>query len=127
MRWSPVRWFPIPTSWPGLTGRGGSGRTRRAPAHDLKGAAIAALLEEADAAELSLHRPGNPGLSTESPDFAELLEQLGTGLRGPADAPADAQAATAAAAPAERQRRRRSAPASRPGARVRAGAAERYR
>ncbi|BCW65856.1 hypothetical protein NicSoilB4_06190 [Arthrobacter sp. NicSoilB4] len=58
-----------------------------APAHDLKGAAIAALLEEADAAELSLHRPGNPGLSTESPDFAELLEQLGTGLRGPADAP----------------------------------------
>ncbi|HSO15037.1 MAG TPA: hypothetical protein VLS95_03675 [Arthrobacter sp.] len=55
-----------------------------APAHDLKGAAIAALLEEADAAELSLHRPGNPGLSTESPDFAELLEQLGTGLRGPA-------------------------------------------
>ncbi|WP_346926778.1 hypothetical protein [uncultured Arthrobacter sp.] len=64
-----------------------------APAHDLKGAAIAALLEEADAAELSLHRPGNPGLSTESPDFAELLEQLGTGLRGPADA----QAATAPA------------------------------
>ena len=58
-----------------------------APAHDLKGAAIAALLEEADAAELSLHRPGNPGLSTESPDFAELLEQLGTGLRGPAAAP----------------------------------------
>ena len=53
----------------------------------MKGAAIAALLEEADAAELSLHRPGNPGLSTESPDFAELLEQLGTGLRGPADAP----------------------------------------
>jgi hypothetical protein len=58
-----------------------------APAHDLTGAAIAALLEEADAAELSLHRPGNPGLSTESPDFAELLEQLGTGLRGPAAAP----------------------------------------
>ena len=71
-----------------------------APAHDLKGAAIAALLEEADAAELSLYRPGsNPGLSTESPDFAELLEQLGTGLRGPADAPADAQAAPAAPAP----------------------------
>ena len=71
------------------------------PAHDLKGAAIAALLEEADAAELSLQRPGNPGLSTESPDFAELLEQLGTGLRGPADAPADARtdARAAAAAP----------------------------
>lgn len=54
-----------------------------APAHELQGAAIAALLEEADAAELSLHRPGNAGLSTESPDFAELLEQLGAGLRGP--------------------------------------------
>lgn len=54
-----------------------------APAHDLQGAAIAALLDEADAAELSLHRPGNRGLSTESPDFAELLEQLGAGLRGP--------------------------------------------
>ena len=64
------------------TARGG-----RDHAHDLKGAAIAALLEEADAAELSLHRPGNPGLSTESPDFAELLEQLGTGLRGPAGRP----------------------------------------
>ena len=73
--------------------------------HDLKGAAIAALLEEADAAELSLHRPGNPGLSTESPDFAELLEQLGTGLRGPADAPGipssrNRQASGTAAAPA---------------------------
>ena len=65
-----------------------------ATTHDLKGAAIAALLEEADAAELSLHRPGNPGLSTESPDFAELLEQLGTGLRGPADAPGIPAAAT---------------------------------
>lgn len=75
-----------------------------APAHDLKGAAIAALLEEADAAELSLHRPGNPGLSTESPDFAELLEQLGTGLRGPSDAPGvpggrNRQASGTAAAP----------------------------
>jgi hypothetical protein len=62
----------------------------------LKGAAIAALLEEADAAELSLHRPGNPALSTESPDFAELLEQLGTGLGGPAPAPAAAPATAAA-------------------------------
>ena len=72
----------------------------------MKGAAIAALLEEADATELSLHRPGNSGLSTESPDFAELLEQLGDGLRGPAGTPAvEAQAAAgrrrgAGAAPA---------------------------
>ena len=59
------------------------------PAHDLQGAAIAALLKEADATELSLRRPGKLGLSTESPDFAELLEQLGAGLRSPgADAPA---------------------------------------
>ncbi|MET3923578.1 hypothetical protein [Arthrobacter sp. UYEF20] len=55
-----------------------------APSHQLHGAAIAALLEEADAAELNLHRPGNTGVSTESPDFAELLEQLGAGLRAPA-------------------------------------------
>ena len=69
-----------------------------APTHELKGAAIAALLEEADATELSLHRPGNSGLSTESPDFAELLQQLGDGLRGPAGTPAvEAQAAAAAA------------------------------
>ena len=62
----------------------------------MKGAAIAALLEEADATELSLHRPGNPGLSTESPDFAELLEQLGDGLRGPAGTPPSSAAAAAA-------------------------------
>lgn len=69
-----------------------------APTHALKGAAIAALLEEADATEMSLHRPGNSGLSTESPDFAELLQQLGDGLRGPAGTPAvEAQAAAAAA------------------------------
>jgi hypothetical protein len=54
------------------------------PSHQLQGAAIAALLEEADAAELNLHRPGSAGVSTESPDFAELLEQLGAGLRLPA-------------------------------------------
>jgi hypothetical protein len=72
-----------------------------APTHDLKGAAIAALLEEADATELSLHRPGNSGLSTESPDFAELLQQLGDGLRGPAGTPAvEAQPAAAVAAAA---------------------------
>lgn len=72
-----------------------------APTHALKGAAIAALLEEADATELSLHRPGNSGLSTESPDFAELLQQLGDGLRGPAGTPAAgaAPAPTTAAAP----------------------------
>ncbi|MET4094912.1 hypothetical protein [Arthrobacter sp. UYCu712] len=64
-------------------GRKGAG-TPVAPAHHLQGAAIAALLEEADAAELNLHRPGRTGVSTESPDFAELLEQLGAGLRAPA-------------------------------------------
>lgn len=76
-----------------------------APAHDLKDAAIAALLEEADAAELSLHWPGNPGLSTESPNFAELLEQLGAGLRGPVATGPEAATATvvpaAALAPAK--------------------------
>jgi hypothetical protein len=50
----------------------------------LQGAAIAALLEEADAAELNLHRTGSAGVSTESPDFAQLLDQLGAGLRVPA-------------------------------------------
>jgi len=53
--------------------------------HQLHGAAIAALLEEADAAELGLHRPATAGVSTESRDFAELLEQLGAGLRTPAE------------------------------------------
>ncbi len=61
-----------------------AGAPPAAPAHHLQGAAIAALLEEADAAELNLHRPGHTGVSTESPDFAELLEQLGAGLRAPA-------------------------------------------
>jgi hypothetical protein len=66
-----------------------SPRAASAPAHQLQGAAIAALLEEADAAEVNMHRPGNAALSTESPDFAELLEQLGAGLRAPgAGAPA---------------------------------------
>ncbi|AXJ10034.1 hypothetical protein [Arthrobacter sp. PM3] len=53
-------------------------------AHQLQGAAIAALLEEANAAELSLHRPAPAGVSTESRDFAEVMEQLGAGLRAPA-------------------------------------------
>jgi hypothetical protein len=58
------------------------------PSHHLQSAAIAALLKEADAVELSLHRPASAGVSTESPDFAELLEQLGSGLRTPAEPPA---------------------------------------
>jgi hypothetical protein len=59
------------------------------PSHQLQGAAIAALLQEADAAELNLHRAGSAGVSTESPDFAQLLEQLGAGLRAPAAAAPD--------------------------------------
>jgi hypothetical protein len=55
------------------------------PSHHFQGAAIAALLEEADAVELSLHRPATVGVSTESRDFAEILEQLGAGLRTPAE------------------------------------------
>lgn len=60
-----------------------------APGHALQGDAIAALLAEADAAELTLHRSGAPGVSTESPGFAELLDQLGSGLRPPAAAQPD--------------------------------------
>lgn len=72
------------------TGRAAAGPTHPLPSHQLpshhfQGAAIAALLEEADAVELSLHRPATAGVSTESPDFAELLEQLGAGLRAPAE------------------------------------------
>jgi hypothetical protein len=70
-----------------------------APSHHLQGAAIAALLEEADAAELSLHRPAPAGVSTESRDFAELLEQLGAGLRTPTEPPAAAVAAAAVGSP----------------------------
>ncbi|WP_346960085.1 hypothetical protein [uncultured Arthrobacter sp.] len=65
----------------------GGSRVAAAPGHALQGDAIAALLAEADAAERTLHRtgaPGAPGLSTESPGFAELLDQLGSGLRTPA-------------------------------------------
>lgn len=53
------------------------------PGHALQGDAIAALLAEADAAELTMHRPDQPALSTEMPGFAELLDQLGSGLRPP--------------------------------------------
>ncbi|MEW1822769.1 hypothetical protein AB0323_18560 [Arthrobacter sp. NPDC080031] len=45
-------------------------------AHALQGPAIAALLEQADAAEMDLHRPA-AAVSTASPDFAGILEQLG--------------------------------------------------
>ncbi|HKU35398.1 MAG TPA: hypothetical protein VJP90_07590, partial [Paenarthrobacter sp.] len=47
-------------------------------AHELHGPAIAALLERADAEELELHKPAP--VSTASPDFAGLLEQLGKEL-----------------------------------------------
>ncbi|WP_051533235.1 hypothetical protein [Arthrobacter sp. 9MFCol3.1] len=88
------------------TGLAGGPARPAAASHNLQGAAIAALLEEADAAERSLHRPAPAGVSTESPDFAELLEQLGAGLRTPAEpAPAAGQAAVGSPvhpAPADR-------------------------
>jgi hypothetical protein len=68
-------------------------RAASAPAHHLDGSAIAALLEEADAAEVNLHRPAPTPLSTESPDFAELLAQLGAGLLAPAGSASGASAA----------------------------------
>ncbi|GAA5200405.1 hypothetical protein GCM10023346_42400 [Arthrobacter gyeryongensis] len=45
-------------------------------AHALQGPAIAALLAQADAAEMDLYRP-EAAVSTASPDFAGMLEQLG--------------------------------------------------
>jgi len=63
-------------------------RLAAAPGHALQGDAIAALLAEADAAERTLHRTAGPGVSTESAGFAELLDQLGSGLRPPAAEPA---------------------------------------
>ncbi len=56
------------------------------PVHELHGPAIAALLERADAAELELHKPAPAPVSTASPDFAGLLEQLGKELQ-PASPP----------------------------------------
>ncbi|MFK4295703.1 hypothetical protein ABH924_000839 [Arthrobacter sp. GAS37] len=56
-----------------------------AAAHALQGPAIAALLEQADAAEMDLHRPA-AAVSTASPDFAGMLEQLGKEFRAPAAA-----------------------------------------
>ncbi len=96
-------------------------RIADAPGHQLQGDAIAALLAEADAAELTLHRSGNAGLSTESPGFAELLDQLGSGLRTPAAQPAvPAQPGPAVPARPERLGKARSArtgPRPRPAAR----------
>jgi len=72
-----------------------------APGHALQGDAIAALLAEADAAEMTMHRPAQPALSTETPGFAELLNQLGSGLQPPsAAAPAPARGPQPAGAPA---------------------------
>ncbi|QSZ47901.1 hypothetical protein [Arthrobacter sp. D5-1] len=51
------------------------------PVHELHGPAIAALLERADAAELELHKAAPAPVSTASPDFAGLLEQLGKELQ----------------------------------------------
>src|SRR6476620_3722615 len=68
--------------------RPGVQRVAAAPGRGLQGDAIAALLAEADAAELTLHRTAGPGVSTESPGFAELLDQLGSGLRPQAAEPA---------------------------------------
>ncbi|GAA3318642.1 hypothetical protein [Arthrobacter ramosus] len=54
-----------------------------AAAYALQGPAIAALLEQADAAEMELHRPA-AAVSTASPDFAGMLEQLGKEFQAPA-------------------------------------------
>ena len=81
----------MPGDTPGDTPRAtrpGVQRVAAAPGHELQGDAIAALLAEADAAELTLHRTAGPGVSTESPGFAELLDQLGSGLRPQAAEPA---------------------------------------
>ncbi|MDQ0238584.1 hypothetical protein [Arthrobacter bambusae] len=55
-------------------------------AHALQGPAIAALLEQADAAEMDLHRP-EAAVSTASPDFAGMLEQLGKEFQAPVSGP----------------------------------------
>lgn len=92
-------------------GDAAASRAAAAPAHQLHGAAIAALLEEADAAEVNMHRPANASLSTESPDFAELLEQLGAGLRAPA---ADFPAAGSPAGSPNRTQQAAAAPSAGP-------------
>ncbi|GAB3561211.1 hypothetical protein GCM10027405_12630 [Arthrobacter alkaliphilus] len=58
--------------------------------HALQGPAIAALLKQADAAEIDLHRPSESvsaaAVSTASPDFAGMLEQLGKEIQAPGSA-----------------------------------------
>ncbi|MGM7775663.1 hypothetical protein ACSVHC_06510 [Arthrobacter sp. KNU-44] len=68
-------------------------------AHALQGPAIAALLEQADAAEMDLHRP-EAAVSTASPDFAGMLEQLGKEFQAPVSGPATQGMLTALPAPA---------------------------
>ncbi len=82
-----VRSAPAPLPGVGV----GSAEVPAARSHQLQNSAIAALLEEADAAEMTMHRPVKAGVSTESPDFAELLEQLGSGLRSQAGPASDAR------------------------------------
>ncbi|MFF2299509.1 hypothetical protein [Arthrobacter sp. NPDC058127] len=65
-------------SWEGPAG----GAHLGGEAHALQGPAIAALLEQADAAEMDLHRAA-AAVSTASPDFAGLLEQLGKEFQAP--------------------------------------------
>ncbi|MFJ4029520.1 hypothetical protein ACIPWF_18690 [Paenarthrobacter sp. NPDC089989] len=70
---------PGPAAAPGLAAAPGSAAAPLpADAHQLHGPAIASLLERADAAEIELHKPAP--VSTASPDFAGLLEQLGKEL-----------------------------------------------
>ncbi|WAH99038.1 hypothetical protein [Arthrobacter sp. MMS18-M83] len=66
--------------------------------HALQGPAIAALLEQADAAEVDLHRPA-AAVSTDSPNFAGLLEQLGKEFQAPATEPGPQGMLTALPAP----------------------------
>ncbi len=87
-----------------------------AASHHLQGAAIAALLAEADTVELGMHRPRGTGVSTESPDFAELLEQLGAGLNGgPGPDDATRPAGTPQAAGPTKSPAKSPPPAARPG------------
>ncbi len=85
-----------------------------APGHALQGGAIAALLAEADAAERTLHRSDKPALSTETPGFAELLDQLGSGLRPPAVAAPAGPQATARPGNTGDERPQAASPAGRP-------------
>lgn len=77
---------------PGSELLGGEDPAREAPGselpHQLDRSAIAALLNEADAEESRIHRPASAasGVSTASPDFAGLLEQLGSEFQVPAPA-----------------------------------------